>query len=312
MRYKLVLLIVVVGGAFALGSLFDVRLQVVRRPLLSRLWPSLAGKSTVPSPAPTPAALSAVEPARLQEQVLPASGLELPIKWGDLGQRLVKLGVIDKAKFVKLYAGRGSSSEAAKLLESAGSASVRITPQNSGLWLNLLWAFGLANKNAILETGPMVDPQYGGAGNFASTGGWSLGKSGAMAYYSQSRLVTLTAEQQQLVVRVAKNIYRPCCGNSTYFPDCNHGMAMLGLLELLAANGVKEPEMYRIALRVNSYWFPDTYLTIATYLTKQGTSWDQADPRQILGQDYSSATGYRRILSQVKPVQLGGGGGCGV
>ena len=30
--------------------------------------------------------------------------------------------------------------------------------------------------------------------------------------------------------KIAKGIYRPCCNNSTYFPDCNHGMAMLGLL----------------------------------------------------------------------------------
>jgi hypothetical protein len=52
-------------------------------------------------------------------------------------------------------------------------------------------------------------------------------------------LIPLTAEQQALVEEVAAEIYRPCCNNSTLFPDCNHGMAMLGFLELLAC-GPKE------------------------------------------------------------------------
>jgi len=47
-------------------------------------------------------------------------------------------------------------------------------------------------------------------------------------------------------------------------------MAMLGLLELMAAQGVGEEEMYKAALAVNSYWFPDTYLTIAEYMQNKG------------------------------------------
>src|SRR3989344_5938753 len=37
--------------------------------------------------------------------------------------------------------------------------------------LNLLWAYGLANKNQVLESGPIVDPRYGGPTNMASVGG---------------------------------------------------------------------------------------------------------------------------------------------
>ena len=39
----------------------------------------------------------------------------------------------------------------------------------------------------------------------------------------------------KIVEEIAGNIYRPCCGNSTAFPDCNHGMAMLGLIELMVS-----------------------------------------------------------------------------
>ena len=131
-----------------------------------------------------------------------------------------------------------------------------------------------------------------------------------MDHYSAHPFVVLTAVQQRLVEEVSKNIYRPCCDNSTYFPDCNHGMAMLGLLELLASQGVGEREMYRVALVVNSYWFPSTYQTIARYLGEQGTAWEDADPKMLLGASFSSVSGYKAIVSQVEPVKTGGGGGC--
>jgi len=125
-------------------------------------------------------------------------------------------------------------------------------------------------------------------------------------------LVELTDDQQTLVDRVAKGIYRPCCGNSVHFPDCNHGMAMLGLLELMASQGANEQEMYKYALAVNSYWFPETYLTVAKYLDTQGLAWGDVSAQELLGYNVSSSAGYRNILAQVEPVQSSGGGGCGV
>mgnify|MGYP001607166703 FL=1 len=88
-------------------------------------------------------------------------------------------------------------------------------------------------------------------------------------------------------------------------------MAMLGLLELLAAQGLSEEEMYKTALAVNAYWFPDTYLTLAKYFGKRGVAWSQVDPKEVLGSAYSSASGYQGILKEVEPVSLPSGG-CGV
>jgi len=251
--------------------------------------------------------------SQLAEKVLPSSGVTLPAKWGDLGVKLMAAGAIDQAKWDKLYQNRGvTDGQISKLWLASDNGNLTISPENSGVLLNLLWALGLANKNEILESGPMVDERYGGAGNFASTGGWTLAKGKAMDHYSQHRLITLTSEQQQLVQNVSQNIYRPCCGNSVYFPDCNHGMAMLGLLELMASQGAGEAEMYQAALQVNAYWFPDTYLTIAKYLPTQGRSWEATDPKEILGYDYSSASGYRQIVSKIEPAATQGGGGCGI
>ena len=271
----------------------------------------------------------------LEEKILPSAGVALPVKWDDIGKRMVKNGVIDFQKLEAIYANRGGMEADTKtLLQKSDNGSITMTSQNSGEILNLLWAFGLANKNPILENGPMMTYSGAGlpadsafvaeatsakeaalakAGNFASTGGWTIAVGDPMSHYSVHQLVTLTADQQALVESISKNIYRPCCGNSVYFPDCNHGMAMLGLLELMASQGVSEDEMYKIALAVNSYWFPDTYFTIAKYLKNNGIEWDSIEPKTILGESYSSAQGYARIQSLVAPEpSTQSQGGCGV
>jgi hypothetical protein len=267
----------------------------------------IGNQSGVP-PIETPVTLAA-----LQEKVIPANGVTLPVRWGDKGKQMVSAGVIDEQKFEALYAQRGGlPSDMKALLDNVDNGDLVITSQNSGILLNLLWGLGLGNTNPILTEGPMEDPQYGGAKNFASTGGWTLSVGNAMGHYSAHPFVTLSADQQALVERVAKNIYRPCCGNSTYFPDCNHGMAMLGLLELMASQGVSEADMYKAALVVNSYWFPDTYLTIARYFESQRVDWSAVDPKTVLGSAYSSAQGYQQIENKIAPVQTNSSGGCGV
>ena len=240
------------------------------------------------------------------------NGVELKVKWGDMGVRMVESGVIDKEKFEVLYSGRGGLSEAdKKLLFGNDNGNLVITSENSGMMLNMLWALGLGNKNTILETGEMMNPIYGGAGNFASTGGWTLSKGNAMDHYSMHQFFVLTDSQQTLVDKVSRGIYRPCCGNSTHFPDCNHGMAMLGLLELMASQGASEEDMWNTALIVNSYWFSDVYSNLEIYMKNKGVAWQDVNPQEILGINYSSSSGYQSILAQMEPQEQKGGASCG-
>lgn len=250
----------------------------------------------------------------LQGKVIPKEGVTLPVKWGDLGSQLTTTGTIDSQKFESLYTKRGGLNEEEKaFLYGKDYGNIKITPQNSQFLLNMFWAVGIGNKNAILEKGPMTDPQYGGAQGFASTGGWTIGKGNPMDHYSKHKMITLTEDQQKRVEEVSRNIYRPCCNNSTYFPDCNHGMAMLGLLELMASQGLSEEKMYENALIVNSYWFPDTYLTIGKYMKmKKSLDWEDVNPKEVLGINFSSRTGYSQIVSEITPAASSGGGGCSV
>lgn len=255
-----------------------------------------------------------VDVSALQSIVIPEEGVELPVKWGDLGKRMVADGVIDEQKFTELFQNNLSSDEE-QILSGNYEDNIVLTQANSRFVLNMLWAFGLANENEILTNGEMTAEEYGGdASKFASTGGWSLSQGNVMNHFSIHPYVVLTSEQQDLVDRVSSGIYRPCCGNSTHFPDCNHGMAMLGLLELMAGNNVSEQEMYEVALKANSIWFPQTYLDLATYFKEQGQEWNEVDPKLALSQEYSSGQGYAATKQKIKslPQPAAGGGGCGV
>ena len=264
-------------------------------------------------PSPSLPAAAKIDTSVLAAAVLPEKGVELPIIWQDLGKKMISDGVIDEQKFRALF-DSGLSNAEEKMLSGTMNEPIVMNQANSRFILDVLWAFGLANKNKILENGEMTDKKYGGdASKFASTGGWSISKGAGFDHYSKHAYVTLTNEQQALVDEVSKNVYRPCCGNSTHFPDCNHGMAMLGLLELMAAAGIGEEEMYQVALQVNAFWFPQTYIDLATYFKEQGKDWDQLDPKEVLGSQYSSAQGYQQTRQNIKslPKPQSGGGGCG-
>ncbi|HLC94088.1 MAG TPA: hypothetical protein VJH96_00790 [Patescibacteria group bacterium] len=254
------------------------------------------------------------------EEINPSAGYEIASTYRDLGPKLIEMGVIDFEKFKAIYEKNGQplTQEQLLILTKGLDKKIKITRENSYFLLNFFWAFGLANKSKVLTQGDMTKYGKDQVGNFASTGGWTLAKDNPMNYYAKRAIVPLTATQEQMVAEVSGNIYRPCCNNSTAFPDCNHGMALLGVLELMAADGASEGEMYEAAKYFNAFFFPGNYYDLALYFkNKEGKSFRQVDSKILLGKDYSSASGWqgaKQWLTQkgiVKepPRQ---GGGCGV
>jgi len=248
--------------------------------------------------------------SKLPDQVLPQEGFTLPVSWGDLGPRLMQLGVIDPKKFEETMT---LTEEQKKILKEGGDIPIKIDNSNSQFVVDLLWALGLAQKSIVYDEGPLGKEYKNEVGNFASTGGWTLAKSDAVNYLNKFDLIPLNPEQQKKVGEIAKNVYRPCCGNSTWFPDCNHGMAALAAIELLVSKGFSDEEIYKEVLKLNSFWFPDNYLMAATYFARQGTAWDKIDAKEILGDKYSSAQGAADLYQKVGPLPYGSGAGgsCG-
>ena len=246
---------------------------------------------------------------KISQEVLPEEGFTLKIKWGDIGPRLIKLGVIDQAKFEQAII---LTDEQRKILTEGGDIPIKIDQENSQFVVDLLWALGLAQKSIVYDEGPLGKEYKNEVGSFASTGGWTLAKGDAVNYLNKSDLIPLTPEQQVRVGEIAKNIYRPCCGNPTWFPDCNHGMAALAAIELMVSQGYSDAEIYKEILKLNSFWFPDTYLTLAVYFEKAGTTWGKVDAKELLGERYSSGQGAAKIYEEVGPLPSEViGGSCG-
>lgn len=258
--------------------------------------------------------------ANLFDEINPEKGFEINARYGDLGVKMIKEGVIDLDKFKSVYKQNGQplTKEQMDILTKGSNKKVRIDRNNSYFLLNFFWALGLANKSKILTEGDIVKYSEGQVGNFASTGGWSLAKSDPMNYYAKSSLIPLTVEQESLVESVSKNIYRPCCDNSTAFPDCNHGMALLSVLQLMASQGALEDEMYEAGKYFNAFWFPGNYYDLALYFkNKENKDFSRIPGKIILSREFSSATGWsaakewlaNKGIIEVPPKT---GGGCGV
>lgn len=260
------------------------------------------------------------EAANIFDEINPTKGFEIKAKYGDLGPKMIASGVIDLDKFKQTYekSGQPLTKEQLEILTKGSDKKIKINRDNSYFLLNFFWAAGLANKSKVLTEGDIIKYGEGQPGNFASTGGWSLSKTQPMDYYAQSDLIPMTVSQENLVEKVALNIYRPCCNNSTAFPDCNHGMALLSVLQLMAANNATEKQMFEAAKYYNAFWFPSNYYDLALYFkNKEGKSFSQISAEKILSKDFSSASGWQiakkwlidKGIAQQPPKT---GGSCGV
>lgn len=250
-------------------------------------------------------------------KVLPEKGFQSKISLKDNILKLVDNGVIDKQKFEEIYKQRGLPSDLKDVLTQTSNKPILLKQDNANYYVNLLWALGLSNYMSTNRQSPINGSSLF---NFASTGGWNLGReANGGAYFNKFNIVNLTPQQEALVTQIAKNTYRPCCDNSTFYQDCNHGSALLGLLELGASQRLTEGQLYKEALAFNSFWFPQNYTQTALYFkVVKNIDWDKVDPKEIMGYKYSAISQWSKNVAQevakipnLIPKQQGGGS-CGV
>lgn len=251
---------------------------------------------TVPSATAEPQAEN--NTPMMIHQINPPEGYTIPATFGNIGPQMIAAGAIDLDKFVQVYkqAGKPLTDEQMNILTQESSARIVINPENAYFLLNFFWAFGLANQNAALTGGPMIADGKDKVGGFASTAGWTLGAKPPTELYAGTLMISLTEEQQARLMEVASSVYRPCCGNPTHFPDCNHGMAMLGLLELMASQNASTDEMFAAAKYINAFWYPQQMLEVATlFKAVQNVDFAQANARELVSYQFFSASGFQAV-----------------
>ena len=251
-------------------------------------------------------------------KVLPEKGFQSKIFLGDSIVKLVEKEVIDREKFVALYKERGGLPDKLKdVLNQPSNTPMLLTIDNANIYVNLLWPIGLSNYMSTNKESPVNGKSLY---KFASTGGWNIGKEkNGGAYFNKFNIIALTPEQEARVTEIAQNTYRPCCDNSTFFQDCNHGSALLGLFQLGVSQGLTEDELYKEALAFNSFWFPNNYIQTALYFkVVKNTDWENIDPKEVLGFNYSAISQWNKnVQTEIAKIpnllpDVKAGGRCGV
>ncbi len=253
----------------------------------------------------------------IAEQVYPAQGFTLPVKWGSIPNQLVDSGALNLS-FVEgllINANQPPTNGEIGLFNGTDNGNITFSHDSALFTLYVLWAVGINNKNPIINNGPVIN--YGGSPyNLASTGGYDL--LGKLSLGNLS-LIDLNASQQNIADAIASNVYRPCCNNPAMFPDCNHGAAQLGLIELMVSQGKNETQIYNALKEFNSFYYPQQYFDIAIFFNyTQGRSWNSVSANEVLGYNFSSATGYSNVYKTLESSnmlnQIGSssGGSCSV
>ncbi len=245
---------------------------------------------------------------KIQQEVLPKTGDTLRFKWGDSVRRLVQSGAISLSNISIILNNSHQPLTLAEreILNGTYNGYIQINSTNTQFTVLVLWALGINNNNTIINNGPIMKasasysnqmnsnttPYIVASKSFASTGGYGpIGK----LQLGQLNIVSLTPSEQIFANFTAYNSYRPCCNNPTAFPDCNHGAAALGLIELLASQGANQTEIFSAVRDFNSFQFPQQYIEAAAYLESQGKSYNQTSPQELVGLNFSSITGFLKV-----------------
>lgn len=265
--------------------------EVHRGPTRRRLVLSAAALGISGFPWAAPKVRNGGPGAEVYQEIMPEKGVDTGLIFGDAIPRLIAAGALDPDKLRAL--GDGLPPWVERLFAAPSETPIVFTRERAPYLVNLLWPIGLSNRAAFDRRSPIDNLRLP---SYAGTGGWTLGRAAnGYVYFDAVEAVAMTPRQAALALDVASNSFRPCCDNSTFFQDCNHGSALLGLIELAASQGAAAERIYGIALTANAYWFPREYAKTALYCRYfEGLPWTAVPARLILGAAYSSLDGWRR------------------
>ncbi len=224
-------------------------------------------------------------------QVLPDEGFTLKATWGDAVSNMVEAGVLDPARLetiLKQGYKQDMKPEWNAILKGE-DAELSIDSENSVFMMYVLWTLAKHNNVSLIHESAFAQ----------SFEGYDIGV--GRAGYGDTLIINLTEEQLALARSIAQNSYRPCCGQSAANPDCSHGFAALGLIELMISQGFTENEIYGAFVKVNSFWFPSTYIQDAMYFKEaEGLEWKDVDRKLVAGPAFSSIQGAAQVKNYLQ------------
>ncbi len=246
-----------------------------------------------------------------RSEVMPQRGYILPAKWGTSIRQLVADGALNVTALALILnkSGQPLTAQEQQILAGTSTVNVTVNSSDSTFMLMVLWSLGINNNNTMIGNGPIM--KFGGnPDNLASTGGYRpLGN----LQLGKLNIIGLTQHEQAVANYTAFYSYRPCCDNPTMMPDCNHGAAALGLIELMASQGANETTVFTALKEFNSFEFPQEYTNLAMFLKGRGVDFSSVPGYVLVSKNVSSGSVAAKIqqsLSSSQMGQTGGGSGC--
>ncbi len=258
--------------------------------------PGLSGFVSASSHSGSSSMSGGLDIGKITNNVVPENGFKISAKWGDVVKKMVDTGALDPVKLENILTKRyGQEMDPEwKAILSGKDANLEINAKNSVFMMYALWALAKHNDNKILHDSPFAD-------SFGTDYDIGVGKQG----YGDTKLLSLTPEQQTLATKVAENAYRPCCGQSTARPDCSHGYSALGLIQLMASQGFSEKEIFDAFIKFNSFWFPANYIQTAIYFKlNEKQDWEQVDKQLVAGEQFSSVRGAQQVKAALQKAGI--------
>jgi len=326
--------------AFVLASVIVAAYAVTQNHAASRT-PTNNTQTTHHNATNTTKTLSGntISQALLFDQVTPQAGYTLSFRWGDSIKKLVEAGAINVSNLTIILnnSHQPLTLSEKEILNGTYTGYIQFNSTNTQFVQLVLWGLGINNNDTIITKGPIINasipyadsintnstlrrnlsqnvtPQWVASRYFASTGGYGpIGK----LQLGMLNVINLTPLEQGEMYDVATHSYRPCCDNPTAFPDCNHGAAALGLIELMASQGANQSQMFSAIRYFYQFQFSQQYGEIAAYFDSQGINYSQVNSSVVMGFNFSSASGFANVNQYLQKNGIlqqpsGGGAACG-
>ncbi len=291
-RKRFLLLVVIAGISIGVLYFFSILFPGQSGPINEIIYPL----QTPPAYIPNSTSLNI-----LANEVYPAGGFVLPVKWGDIVKGLINLGVLNETALIDavLESNQTLTRYEAGIMSGTYNGYIHTNASDSEFVLLVLWSLGISNNNTIITKGPLST--YGNPDQYASTGGYlPLGK----LEIGRLNLVNLTSEQQSEAVDVAAGTFRPCCDNPAMFPDCNHGAAELALIEMMASQGFNESQMFVVLQEFLSEYYPQNMFEVGVVYASHGINFSSVPANMAVGRTLFSASGSQNVGSYIQRYGL--------
>lgn len=247
---------------------------------------------------------------KLTKELLPEKKVLL-LTWKGLPYQLVdrKIVDLDKLKEYSRRYGQTVTDEDLKIFAKDYNGNIVITPENSVLIYNVLWAIGFTSKNPILD---YELEKYGFdtvknlAGYYFSFANLGNGSTLPQAGYNYFDLIQLSQDQKDLVMEIVGKSAVPSCGNPLHLPDCSCSFAIDALVLMMAQQGFSKQQIYQAMKDVYPYRFPGIYVQQAIFFKlAKNRDWKDVNPEELVSVQFSSAQGVAQmrkgLVSILKP-----------